>query len=153
MKMSAAFPGKYIKASDLQGKAVLVTIANVKLEEIKNQDGTSVTKPVLHFAGKEMGLVLNLTNSQTISQYYGDESDLWPGKPLEVFPSTTQFGSKVVDCIRVRVPVAETAPVQPVAAPVGAPQTPAAGGFTEQNPPPVQSEGDYGAELSDDIPF
>lgn len=103
MNIATAYPSKYLKAGDLQGHTVKVMIDRVVLEEIGQGDDTE-HKPCLYFEGKEKGIVLNVTNGNAIAEHYGDETDDWGGRPLEVYPDKTQFKGKSVDCIRVRVP-------------------------------------------------
>ena len=43
------------------------------------------------------------TNAQTIADAYGDDTEAWQGKDLEVYPDRTSFQGKLVDCIRVRI--------------------------------------------------
>jgi hypothetical protein len=53
-----------------------------------------------------------------------ENSDDWVGKTIELFPTQTRFGGKVVDCIRVRrhrpppqaAPATPTRPVRPAPA-------------------------------------
>ena len=100
MKIGSAFPGQYIKAADLQGKRVQVVVERVDMEDIGGE-----TKPVLHFRGKERGLVLNKTNANAIWGINGsDDTDDWPGTSLTLFPSKTDFQGKRVDCIRIDPP-------------------------------------------------
>ena len=47
MKMSEEFPSKYLKAADLQGREVRVTMAHVEREKIGDD-----AKPVLYFKAK-----------------------------------------------------------------------------------------------------
>ena len=109
--------GSYIKAEDLAGKAVRVTIERVSIEEIKS-DGKTEKKLVAHFVGKDKGLVLNRTNADTLNEIFGtDDYDEWTG-PIVLFPDTTKFGGKTVPCVRLRsnngsVPVAPPPPVDP----------------------------------------
>ena len=112
MRISSAFPSKYLKASDLQGREVQVKIDDVAIE-VMEQAGEE--KPVLRFIGTEKGMVLNRTNSDTIANAYGDETDTWHGKPIVLFESTTSFGGRTVPCLRVRIPrpVAKPAPLPP----------------------------------------
>lgn len=133
MKIGSAFPSKYIKAADLQGRAVVCTIREVRQEDI----GDGEKKPVLYFEGKEKGMVLNRTNAKSIASACGsDETDDWPGCQIEIYPTETDFQGERVDCIRVRLK-RPAAPVQP----------------TRRAEPPPASPGDYGAAPSDDIPF
>ena len=97
MKLDTMFPSKYLKASDLRGRDVEVTIGNVISEEVG--DGH---KPVVLFQGKDRGLVLNKTNAQTIGDAYGGDTDSWAGKKITLYAAKTQFNGQMVDCIRVR---------------------------------------------------
>lgn len=102
MKMSEEFPSKYLKAADLQGREVRVTMANVEREKIGED-----SKPVLYFKGKEKGVVLNKTNATTIGDAYGDDSDDWYDQPLILFSVMVDFQGKVGPAIRCRVPTAK----------------------------------------------
>lgn len=130
MKGSDVFPSKYIKASDLQGRRVKVQMAFVQQEEMGDD-----RKPVVYFAGKEKGLVLNVTRWNCIADLYGDESDDWTGKFVVLAPGKTNYQGKRVDCIDVYPP---DQAMQPAPAPRQDPQAPI---------PNVK------AELNDEIPF
>jgi hypothetical protein len=110
MKISNAFPSKYLKASDLQDRNVAVTMSHVELEDV----GDSERKPVLHFHGKNKGLVLNKTNSRVIAAAYGDDTDDWDGKPVVLFPAMVDFRGDQVEAIRVRAPTQKGPPKQPL---------------------------------------
>jgi hypothetical protein len=113
MKMSSVYPSNYLKAADLQGKFVSVNIAEVKIVDL----GGNEERPVVFFEDKKRGLVLNKTNSNAIVNAYGDETDNWNGKPLELFPTETSFQGKMVPCIRLRIPVnGQAVPAQATAA-------------------------------------
>lgn len=136
MNIETAFPSKYLKAADLQGRSVRVTIRSVLMEAVgKNQD----QKPILYFQGKDKGLCLNRTNSNTIAMIYGQETDNWIGGEVELFPTTVEFGGQMTEAIRVRIPPRKpSAPVQTRPAP----------------PPPVDPDDNYrGEPLDDEIPF
>lgn len=103
MKMSEAFPSKYLKAADLQNRAMTLKMARVDVEDPSGKGEEA--KPILYFQGKEKGLVLNKTNAGSITAGYGDESDDWIGKDIEIYPDTTMYQGQMVACIRVRIPV------------------------------------------------
>lgn len=113
MKVGALFPSNYIKAADLQDRQVQVTIDRVVMEDIGSDH-----KPVVYFRGKEKGLVLNKTNTSVIAQGYGDDTDDWTDAEVILYPSTTDFQGKVVECIRVKLP-----PRKPAARQAAAPAT------------------------------
>ena len=104
MKIGSAFPSDYLKAADLQGRAVKVTIGGLTHEEIGDS-----AKPVLHFVGKDRGLVLNKTNANMIAEVLGsDETDDWEGKTITLYATKVDYQGRRVDAIRVQ-PVAHKA--------------------------------------------
>ena len=97
MKINDAFPSSYLKAADLNGKAVRVTIESVSVEKLGDDQ-----KPILHFVGKEKALVLNKTNSNRIIEAVGsDETDDWEGWSIALYACKVDFQGKRVDAIRV----------------------------------------------------
>ncbi len=102
MKISAAFPSNYIKCEDLTGQPRIVTIRACVMEEL-GQGRDKDTKPVLYFEKGPKGLVLNVTNANTIKKAFGDDTANWIGKPVELYPTQVEFKGDTVDAIRVRV--------------------------------------------------
>ena len=100
-----AFPSNYLKAPDLKGRNVNLTIKAITQEKI-GQDKES--KPLVTFSKVKKGLILNVTNCRTIEKAYGKIFANWVGKDIQLYPTTVSFQGSVVDCIRVRVP--DTAP-------------------------------------------
>jgi hypothetical protein len=99
MKISEEFPSAYLKASDLDGREVRVTMGRVEREKIGTDD-----KVVLYFKEREKGLVLNKTNAYTIEAAHGDDTDDWFGHPLILFSIRTEYQGKPVDGLRCRIP-------------------------------------------------
>ena len=81
MQQYAGSESKYLKASDLQGKRIKVTIDNVELVEFEN-DGKTQRKPALSLRGKEKKLVCNATTVNDLGEAYGWDSDSWIGKTV-----------------------------------------------------------------------
>lgn len=100
MKMSEAFPSKYLKAADLAGRAHKLVIDGADYAELG--DGTA--KPALTFIGKQKQLILNKTNGSLLAAAFGDDADKWRGKEIEIYPDKASMQGRIVDCIRVRVP-------------------------------------------------
>lgn len=134
MRGADVFPSKYLKTTDLQGKRAKVTMAFVQSEKLGDEQ-----KPVLYFAGKEKGLVLNVTKWNSIADLYGDESDDWTGKVIVLAPGKTTYQGKRVDCIDIYPP--DVAGTTVPAAPRVDPQAPIAQPKTTAQ------------ELNDEIPF
>ena len=130
MNRSELFPSRYVRHADLLGRTSTVVIESVALEDVGDEDKR---KPVIHFRGKQKGLVLNATNYNIIADAYGDETDDWAGQPIELYPTKVPFKGKLTDAIRVRIP-----PTKPGPAPV---------------PTPVPKPAPASVELNDEIPF
>ena len=104
MDINQAFPSNYLRACDLQGRTVTVKIASVGVEKV-GQEGD--TKPVMHFEGKEKGVILNKTKSTTLQNVFGPETNHWIGQIITLAAGQTNFKGELVACINFGiVPVA-----------------------------------------------
>ena len=73
MRVSEAFPSKYLGAEDLGGRPAVVRISNVMMDVIDNQK-----KMVISFVGKKKTMVCNKTNATKISEILNaDDTDHW----------------------------------------------------------------------------
>jgi hypothetical protein len=129
MKMSTAFPSKYLRAADLQDRPHTMVMHRVEMDSVADGEDK---KPVLYFTKAQKGLVLNKTNSKVIVGAYGDDSDHWEGRPLVIFPTTVDFRGDMVEALRVRIPKA-AAPAAP--------------------PPPQHDDPMPDSTMDDEIPF
>ena len=139
MKTSDAFPSNYLKASDLNGKGVRVTIESVTMEKLGDDK-----KLVLHFVGKDKGLVLNKTNASRITDaVQSDETDDWSGWKITLYSCKVDYQGKRVDAIRV-----DDRPGSSIPPKRAVPESPVVEDFDDAtelgSPPPV---------TDDDIPF
>ncbi len=101
-------PSNSLKAADLDGSEVTLTIMSYSIKEFDQTDkktGESymAKKPILSFAGTEKTLVCNKTNREAIAYAYGKEMDDWIGKSVTLYPTMVSFGNEMVEAIRVRV--------------------------------------------------
>jgi hypothetical protein len=105
----------YLNAAHLRGQRLTATILRAPAEQV-GQDRTS--KVVLYLArpsdGKPWpkGIVVNATNGRLLASAYGDDSDTWVGRQIEIWSAPTQFGGRIVDGIK----LAPAQPAQPVQA-------------------------------------
>lgn len=108
MKIFDAFPSKYLKAADLQGRNIEAIMQHVMLEEIKDPKDPEDAKvlPVLYFQGVPKGMVLNKTNAKVIAAGYGQETEAWRDMPIMLFSAMVDAWGETVDAIRVRLPAA-----------------------------------------------
>lgn len=86
------------------GEEKIFTIRAVRSEKLINEvKHTEDTKPVLYFEETDLKLALNKTNAETIEELYKTSRvDLWVGKKIQIFKTTTKaFGSSTT-CLRIR---------------------------------------------------
>lgn len=94
------FASKYIRAADLQGKDVKLTIARCeKNAELIKAGGAKELKPVMHFEETDKMMVLNKTNKNAIAALHGRTVADWVGKKIVLYPAPFRGEQK---CIRVR---------------------------------------------------
>jgi hypothetical protein len=100
MKRNEAFPSKFLKAADINGRDVTATISSVEWEQVGKE---KTSKPVLRFSGRLSPLILNGTNWDAIVRTTGEEdSENWEGKEIILYSALVQFGGELVDAIRIR---------------------------------------------------
>jgi len=106
MKINDMFPSKYLSGADLAGRQVVVTIATVKAEPMKDpQTHQPVTKFVLYFAESKSGkgLILNKTLANQIARALGaDDTEAWPGKKVTLYPESMTVAGVPRVAIRAR---------------------------------------------------
>ena len=101
----------YLKAADLKGKGVKLTISQVDVKSFdeKSQDGRAyeAQKLILSFEGTPKQLVTNKTNSRSIGAMFGPETTDWIGKQIKLFTAQVDFQGTQVPAIRVQVDMPE----------------------------------------------
>jgi len=104
MDIDALYPSRFLRAADLDGAPLRVTIAGLVREEVFGEQ-----KVILSFAdGKR--LILNKTNARAIAHILGDETSTWRGHDIMLVPTQVDFKGYIVDAIRVKpAPVRKTA--------------------------------------------
>lgn len=101
MKLNEVFPSKWLKAEDFsEGEIRTVTIKGVTLEEFK-ANGKTEMKPVMEFTN-EKPMVLNKTNAGIIEKLYGDDTDEWLAKKIDLFTMEVESFGDIVAAIRVK---------------------------------------------------
>lgn len=106
MKIFDAFPSKYLKAADLQGREIRVAMEHVMMEEIKDPKDPEDAKvvPVLYFRGVPKGLVVNKTIAKVISLGYGQETEAWRDQPIILFTAMVDAFGDTMEAIRAKLP-------------------------------------------------
>lgn len=130
--LTEAFPSKFLSASDLQGREVVVKITHVTSEKLGNDQ-----KFICYFAGKQKGLALNKTNFKNIVRITGyDNTDDWTGADICLYEAMVDFQGDSVPAVRIKAPLKAPAArgTQPTARPSSADQ--GRDDFPGDQPPP-----------------
>jgi hypothetical protein len=97
------YPGRFIKAAELLGKKVTVTMTDVELEDLEGEDGKK-TKCIISFKESPKKLVACKTNGLCIKEMFGKELANWMGKRITIFedvwngePCIRVWGSPDID--------------------------------------------------------
>lgn len=78
------YPGRFIKAPELLGKKVTLTISDVELEDLEGDDGKK-TKCIISFKETPKKLVACKTNGICVKEMFGKELANWMGKRITIF--------------------------------------------------------------------
>ncbi len=98
-RISERFASNYFKTDDIKTHMLgrKLTIVGVVEETIGDEE-----KLVAYFDGLDKGLPLNRTNSETLAETLGDDTDDWAGGIITLKIEKTNFQGKRVDSIRIR---------------------------------------------------
>jgi hypothetical protein len=104
MRRSQAFPSKYVGKDDLEAPRLMV-ILELAEAMIKGDHGDE-RKTVMFFKDPESKpLIMNTCNWMALEDAYGEESDDWIGKPVELYVNPdVMYAGKRVGGVRVRIP-------------------------------------------------
>lgn len=98
------YPGRFIKAAELLGKKVTLTIEDVDVEELVDDSGSPKVKAVISFKETPKKLVACKTNGFCIREMFGKELANWVGKRVTLFedvwngePATRVWGSPDIE--------------------------------------------------------
>lgn len=95
------FPSPWLKADDLHGRIVEVTIIAVTLQEFAsnpmNQNSDKIWKAVLDF-GRSKNLILNKTQATAVSEIAGTETlTAWRGTRITLRPAIAKNGKATIN--------------------------------------------------------
>jgi hypothetical protein len=82
------YAGRFIKAGQLLGKKVTLTISDVDLEELQDDSGAKKAKAVISFKETEKKLVTCKTNGLCLKAMFGKKLSDWIGKRVTIFEDT-----------------------------------------------------------------
>ena len=103
MDVRELYPSRFLAAFDLRGKTVTVEIDRLTLEEMFVPGEQEMThKPVLWFAGKQKGLVLNKTNALAVASHHGPDTEAWQGRSVQLYPTQIRAFGKTHEVVRIK---------------------------------------------------
>lgn len=95
-KVSEVYASPWLRAEDLQGKTVKVTVSAAALETLPQADGSQAQKIVVSFLGAKRKLILNKTQAAALVTIAGDETAGWPGAVVYLAPQPTNNGKLTI---------------------------------------------------------
>lgn len=105
-RIDEVYPDKFLKAAALEGETVTYTIASAEMGKVGDKDkGEERNQIMLGFVETEKLLGLNKTNANMLGKLYGMDSDDWINQTVVLFSTPVQFGSSMVDAIRINEPL------------------------------------------------
>lgn len=81
------YPGRFLKAGELLGKKVTLTMTSIDVEELEGEGGKKI-KATITFKETEKQLVCCKTNGICIKAMFGKTLAAWVGKRITIFPDT-----------------------------------------------------------------
>ena len=116
-----AYTSPWLKASDLQGRAVTVTVNGATVEEIRQQTGQKEARIVVTFAGKSKRLICNKTQALTLADLAKTEVFAnWKGLVVTLEPATTRSGQETINIRRTATTASTPSTTKSSELPVGA---------------------------------
>jgi hypothetical protein len=108
MKRGEAFKSKYLGKDDLADGPVIVTIEDLHPVTLKDDDGHDESKTAMTFSDFPKPWLVNFTNWMTCEDAYGEESDDWIGRKIEIFVDpTVMMKGKRTGGVRCRIPTTQ----------------------------------------------
>jgi hypothetical protein len=115
-KVSETYAGAFVTGAELLGQRRQAVIHQASLEAV-GQDGTP-PKIVLDLVSKQghawpRRVVLNKTNALLLASAYGDETDEWTGKSIDIWGEMVMFKGKPTPGIKL-TPASAASSASPV---------------------------------------
>ncbi len=85
-----------------EGEELVAEIETVTSDEIKNNKGDKEIVAVVNFKGEFPAMVLNITNTRVIASLYGDLTENWVGKSIQIYATTVSGWGSTVNALRIR---------------------------------------------------
>lgn len=95
-RVSEVYASPWLRAEDLGGKTIKVTVARAGADSIPQSDGSKQQRIIVDFEGKKKRLILNKTQGAALASIAGDDTDHWTGVELFLTPQPTNNGKLTI---------------------------------------------------------
>jgi hypothetical protein len=85
----------------LDGRSIIREISDVVVEEVGRG---REPLPIAQFKDGGKPWVINRRNGRYLAAEFGDDTDGWKGKVIELYPLTVDFGGRPTPTVRARLP-------------------------------------------------
>jgi len=94
------YQSPWLKAEDLQGRAVIVVVELAVVEDIRTFDGKREAKVIVTFKGKTKRLILNKTQAFALASCARtDVFADWKGLAVTLKPAMTRSGKSTIEIL------------------------------------------------------
>lgn len=85
-----------------EGKDFELVIDRVEAGEVTCEGGRKEHKPLLHFKGKKLPMVLSKRNGKALASHHGANTDKWSGKTVTVFVEQRMAFGEMMPVLSIR---------------------------------------------------
>lgn len=107
MNANEVFPSKFLKAEDISQVPPVLTISEVLMESMPE----GPQKPVLSFREVKKRMICNKTNWNSLTKFFGPETDDWVGQRVSLAVVDAEFKGDVFPSLRIKQPRQDAAAV------------------------------------------
>ena len=101
LTLSVMYPSEYLKAGDLQGRNITVTVADVKVDAVPMTGGKKEKKCVVHIHKTKKKLIVGKTNAYCLGLLISSNARDWIGKRITLCPDVDKMSGVEVATIRI----------------------------------------------------
>ena len=97
------FGSKFLSKDDVGEERIKTVINDITLEQVREKDGATKNKFVVHFDDLDKALVLNNTNANTLKDALGKEASHWIGARVIIYVDNSVVFNNILGGVRLQV--------------------------------------------------
>ena len=100
-----SYAGQYVTSVEID-RPLTVRIASLTTETVESWQKGSKPKEclIMHFEGKDRGIVINKTNFKRLADLFGWDTDDWVGQEVTIETAKVKAFGRIIDSIEIRKP-------------------------------------------------